>query len=487
MTSRSVSVSESPAPRVRVAPKAADTFGDLAADLAGDYGLVPDEWQRWILDDWLAVNDGRWASLKCGLSVPRQNGKNGALEVRELFGMIGRGEKVLHTAHQVKTAQKHFRRLKHFFGVKADDPAAKFPELNALVSELRNVNGQEAIFLKNGGSVEIVARSQGSGRGFTVDVIVCDEAQDMSDDDLEALLSTSSAGPLGDPQWIFTGTPPGPKANGEVFARNRTDALDGKTKKTSWLEWAADPGDDLDDPKVWAKANPGLTSGRLLLDVIEGERSTFSDEGFMRERLGMWATASRAQVIDADSWREAADEQSVAVDRLALSVDVSPDRATASVAVAGQRDDGTWHVELDEQRHGVGWLPAYLELRCARNDIRAVVIDGASPAASILDELRQRKVKVTTTGARDMAAACGTFYDGVMDGWLHHIDQPQLNSALSVARKRPLGDAWAWNRKNAASDITPLVAVTLALWGAQNSKVKKPTRDTSPRRVVVYQ
>lgn len=472
-------------PRVRVAPRAADTYGDLAADLAGDYGLQPDDWQQLILDDWLAVSGGRWASLKCGLSVPRQNGKNGTLEVRELFGMIGRGEKILHTAHQVKTAQKHFRRLKHFFGKRADDPSAKFPELNALVDELRNVNGQEAIFLKNGGSVEIVARSQGSGRGFTVDVIVCDEAQDMSDDDLEALLATSSAGPLGDPQWIFTGTPPGPKANGEVFTRNRVDALDGKARKVCWHEWSADVGDNFDDPGVWEKANPGLASGRLLLDVIEGERGTFSDEGFGRERLGMWASAAAQSVIDADTWSACADQQSVAVDRLALAIDVAPDRSRGSVSVAGQREDGLWHVELDEQRNGVGWLTAYVAARCERNDIRAVVIDGASPAASMVDDLSQRGVKVTTTSARDMAGACGSFYDGVMEGWLRHIDQPQLNASLSTARKRALGDAWAWNRKNAASDITAVVACTLALFGAQSSAVKRPIRKPGGGKVVV--
>jgi hypothetical protein len=78
-----------------------------------------------------------------------------------------------------------------------------------------------------------------------------------------------------------------------------------------------------------------------------------------------------------------------------------------------------------------------------------------------------------------MAGACGQFYDGVMDAWLHHIDQPQLNVALSVARKRPLGDAWAWNRKNAASDITPLVAATLALWGAQSSTVTQPKQPSA--------
>lgn len=464
------------APRVHVAPKAADGYGDLAANLAGDYGLQPDDWQQTILDDWLAESKSRWSSLTCGLSVPRQNGKNGVIEMRELFGMVGRGEKVLHTAHQVKTAQKHFRRLKHFFGKRAKDEAARFPELNALVTEVRNVNGQEMITLANGGSVEIVARSQGSGRGYTVDVIVCDEAQDLSDDDLEALLSTSSASPLQNPQWIFTGTPPGPRANGEVFTRVRDEALDGKSRKLCWHEWSCEAGVDLDDHQAWHQANPALGT-RLLFDVVEGERGRFSDEGFARERLGMWASAAGDMVIDAQSWAAVGDEQSLATDRFAIAVDVSPDRLSASVALAGQRDDGLWHIELDEQRSGVGWLVPYLtRLLEANPQIRALVIDGASPAASIIDDLKTAKVKVTTTRARDMANACGQLYDGVMEQWLRHTNQPQVAYALSVARKRSLGDAWAWNRKNAGADITSLVAATLALWGAQSAGVKKPAR-----------
>jgi len=73
-----------------------------------------------VLDDWLAEKSGRWASLTCGLSLPRQNGKNALIEVRELFGMVGRGEKFLHTAHEVKTARKAFKRLQHFFGTRPD-------------------------------------------------------------------------------------------------------------------------------------------------------------------------------------------------------------------------------------------------------------------------------------------------------------------------------------------------------------------------------
>lgn len=174
-------------PCVTITSPAIDSLGDLAVSLAADYKLVPDPWQAWVLDNWLATMGGTWANLTCGLAVPRQNGKNAAIEIRELFGVIGRGERILHTAHEVKTAQKHFRRLKRFFGQKTNDPAAKFPELNALVENVRNVNGQEAIFLKNGGSIEIAARSKGSGRGFTVDVLVMDEAQQLTDEALEAL------------------------------------------------------------------------------------------------------------------------------------------------------------------------------------------------------------------------------------------------------------------------------------------------------------
>ena len=151
------------------------------------------------MSDWLRVRAGRWASLDCGLSCPRQNGKNAILEVYELFVTVGLGRRVLHTAHEVKTGRKHFRRLRYFFGERAADPGAEFQELNKFVREIRNVNGQEGIYLTNGGSIELVARSKSSGRGFTVDTLVCDEAQELTDDELQAINPSISAAPSGDP------------------------------------------------------------------------------------------------------------------------------------------------------------------------------------------------------------------------------------------------------------------------------------------------
>jgi hypothetical protein len=468
-------------PRVSLRPVAPDgRDADDAVALSSAYGLVPDDWQAWTIRGWLSrKRDGKLAASRCGIAVPRQNGKNGILEIVELFKLVVLGRRILHTAHEVKTARKAFLRLCSFF----ENPR-QYPELAALVRDIRRTNGQEAIYLLNGGSIEFIARSKGSGRGFTVDDLVCDEAQELSEDALAALLPTISAAPSGDPQVILTGTPPAPSMSGDVWTRMRTAGIERKDKRLCWDEWSSEGAVDLDDIQQWISSNPAL-GGRLSLDVLKDEREAFDDDTFARERLGMWAGTNGTAVIDPITWASAADVSSVAIDRLALAVDVSPDRSVASISLAGQRADGMWHMELDEQRNGVGWLVPWLVARCSRNDIRAVVIDGMSPAASIIDDLRQHKIKVTTTAARDMAAACGTFYDGVMEGWLRHTDQPQVNAALSVARKRALQDAWAWNRKNATSDITPLVSCTLALWGAQSSTVTKPSRSASTRRVVV--
>lgn len=218
------------APRLRVAAdRRAKSFGPIAGDFASQFGLTPDAWQDLVLEDWLAAN-GRdeWKHPIAGLSLSRQNGKNALLEMRELFGLVLLGENILHSAHEVKTAQAHYRRFKEFFGVKANDENARYPELNAMVEQVRNVNGQEAIILKNdpekgwhGGSLRVIARSKSSGRGFTADLIVLDEAQELTEDALEALTSTGSAGHLGNSQVIYTGTVPGPNANGAIFARIR--------------------------------------------------------------------------------------------------------------------------------------------------------------------------------------------------------------------------------------------------------------------------
>jgi len=78
--------------------------------------------------------------------------------------------------------------------------------------------------------------------------------------------------------------------------------------------------------------------------------------------------------------------------------------------------------------------------------------------------LEEQGVNVQALGATDAAKACGLLVDLVNDDQLRHLGSGELASALRGATSRPLGDAWAWSRKHSNVDITPLVAVTNAVW-----------------------
>lgn len=100
--------------------------------------------------------------------------------------------------------------------------------------------------------------------------------------------------------------------------------------------------------------------------------------------------------------------------------------------------------------------------------------DDRGPVASLLPEIKLAGVEVETLNAQDHAQACGFLIDVVNQDKLRHLAQPELRAAIKGAATRPLGDAWAWSRKNSHVDISPLVSCTLALWGFGRSSGKEP-------------
>src|SRR5699024_11865307 len=124
----------------------------------------------------------------------------------------------------------------------------------------------------------------------------------------------------------------------------------------------------------WRKANPSYPKRTPAQSMLRLKRK-LTEEDWLREGMGIWDSNASLSVIDPVTWSARADESSVIDSRLALAVDVAPDRSVAAVSVAGQRADGDWHVEVDEQRNGGGWLFGYIDQRCERNDIRIGVVD----------------------------------------------------------------------------------------------------------------
>src|SRR5690606_17370011 len=338
-------------PRIRHAPSVRANAWEDVSDLAASLGLQLDEWQEEVLRAAMGERaDGRWAARQVGVSTPRQNGKTMLIVARALAGLLLFDEQIIIvSAHRQDTAREVFFRLVQII---EDNPA-----LENRVDFIARSEMREFIRMKTGQEVRFKARSSGSGRGFSCDCLLLDEAQILTAAAWSALLPTMSARP--NPQVWLLGTPPTPHDDGEVFTRLRHAGVEGKDSRLAWIEWSAEPTDDFDDPETWAKANPAY-GVRIDYEAIAAERAVMTDDQFARERLGIWDDISSAGIIPRLSWEQQADTASIAVDRLALGVEVGPDLAWASVALAGQRADGDWHIELDEDQHtrgrGVEWL-----------------------------------------------------------------------------------------------------------------------------------
>ena len=466
-------------PRISNYPKASWSDADDCADLAAAYGLLPDEWQRNVLEAWMGRKaNGRWAAGRWGLAVPRQNGKNAILEMVELFFMTVLGLKILHTAHEVKTARKAFLRIASFF-----ENERKYPELAEMVEYIRKTNGQEAIQLTNGGSIEFIARSKGSGRGFTVDVLVCDEAQEYDEDAQAALLPTISSAPSRDPLQILLGTPPAPGMNGDVFTRTRSAGVEGKDRRLAWVEWSAASDAKPGLRTEWAKTNPSLGI-RLNASTVADEFAAMSPEMFVRERLGRWdESAMGSKAVEAAAWdRLTVGPGDVPVGRRVVGVRFSPDGATVGVAGAVKPDDESepFFVEAIEQRstaEGTQWLVDFLVER--HDDLAQIVVDGKAGVGYLVNALRAEGVSgktILTPSVGDATAAYSMMDAAIRNGSVRHSGQHDLDVQVKAALRRKIGNegGFGWEAPSGGS-VAGFEAVTLAHWGARVTR-RRPGR-----------
>lgn len=480
-------------PRVRSVPSYVSSKGPEAIEVAAAFGIELDPWQELGITDGCGVReDGKWAAFEVVGEVARQNGKGGIIEVRELAGIFAWGEQlIVHSAHEFPTATEAMLRMEEIL--------AGMPEYAAQVKSVSRSHGSEGFIFKSGQRLRYRTRTKGGGRGFTIrETLILDEAMVLQDAFIAALLPTlSSQSVQGNPQVWYFGSAVDQLVHeyGVVFARLRARALRGGDPSLAYMGWTgADPFDEdgkpitpdhpsvadlLADPEAWASANPALGI-RISGEHVENELRSMGAREFAVERLGIgdWPDIDAGESpISVDAWDSLADPDSVLRDPIALAFDVSPDRAMASISAAGLRPDALNHVELVDRQRGTGWLvDRIVELNATHKPV-AVLFDASGPAASLIPELEEAGVELTPVTASEHAQACGMLFDYVDQERLRHLGTPELRASIRGAAKRPLGDAWAWSRKNSSIDITPLVSSTLALWGARTIE---PQSDGDP-------
>jgi hypothetical protein len=450
-------------PRLQSVPPCESSEGERVAALAEAAGLDLDDWERWVLDQGLGRDrSGQWSAFEKALIVSRQNGKGAILEALELAALFlddFGADLILHSAHEFKTASEAFRRVQ--------GRIENHPSFSRRVRQVYLQRGAESIELKNGKRLRFIARTGGSGRGFSADLVILDEAYELGDAAMAALLPTLSARP--NPQIWYTSTAGLPTSVQLGHVRER--GLRGDDPSLAFFEWSVDPAAyDAADPRDWARANPGLGI-RITPEYIAKERAALAPDEFARERLGIGtypADTAGWAVIPAAAWADLADPESQPASPVAFAVAVDGKTGRrGAIGAAGFRQDGLLHVELADYRPGTSWIVPRLTDMYQRNG-GMVVVDAGGYEGSLVLPLEQAGVPVTSPSSRDVAAAFGQFYDAVTDSKsLRHLGQPELDAAVAAAVTRDVGDAGrTWGRRLAAGDISPVVAVTLAAWAA---------------------
>lgn len=454
------------------------TDGEDAALLMQAYGVTLDPWQRDVLDCWLGLDrHGYYSTTSAGLAVPRQNGKNVCFEAREFFGLVIKAERILHTAHQTITSKKSFRRLEAMFTDK------RHPEVCALVKDIRYTNGEEAIELTNGGRIEFSTRSRQRARGFDgISLIVYDEAQELTDDQVEAVMATLAASTTGTRQILYAGTPPYPGCPGVVFRRRRAAVMAEASESDAWHEWSVEGSGiseiDVANRKLWYSTNPAL-GRRLTEDFTAEELRSMSADGFARERLGWWCPELETvddKAISEAVWDACRSEELKPEGKTAYGVKFSADGAEVALCGAVVPKSGPARISLIERRPtgmGTQWLADWLNERSGKAS--CVVIDGRNGVDVLVEKISgtwRFKNSVIRPTSKDVLAAVSLLCNDLAERNLSwYAGQEALRDSAITSVKRPISGGWGFGGDNS----TPIEAASLALWGARTSK-RDPTK-----------
>lgn len=485
------------------------------------YELYP--WQKWVLlNGFGTAPNGQWAAMQNALIIPRQNGKGTVLEVRELYGLfVLRENLIIHTAHELKTSQEHFLRICNAI---EDNPSLK----SKVDGNPRKANGQEEIRLKrqpalvmgpngtrkrirNAPRLRFLARSRGSARGFTADLVVYDEAMILSTESVGASLPTLSA--LPNPQVWFTGSA-GMEDSFQLARLHSQIVKD--NKKIFGAEWSIvphketcprnesrgrpsnnfvvcdDPNHmDRDVPETWAVANPTL-GYRIQPSYIEKmELDTMDPVEFDRERnsVGQWPSEEAAwAVIPKDLWETLLVRPPKSEERkgaqIAFAVDVDPDGRTTTVSIAWVHH-GKILIEIPPKwsRPGTGWVVDFMKTMDKKYRPVAIVVPRSGAAAGLGDDIEKMwpdnpkwGTKVVRATVADEAAAFAWFTQQCRNKNqpLVHLAQefnPSLYSSIGNAETRVVGDGGrTWSRRDSETDITPITSATLCAWGLNKKR-----------------
>lgn len=498
------------------------------------FELLP--WQRWLLIHALELRpDGRLRFRNVVVLVSRQNGKSTLSQVLSLWWLFVLGVRlVLGTAQDLDVAEEIWQGAVDLVHEQDEDEHYIRPEMVEMVGHISQRNGSKALKLKTGERYKIKAANRRAGRSMSGDRIILDELREHQNWEAWAALTKttmarpkaqvwcfSNAGdstsvvlrhlrkighqPLGDPDGLSANedvdlTAPPPLEDLDVDQDDEledddlddvdeTDLVDFKPGDDLGLfEWSAPPGCSVWDRAGWAQANPSL-GYTVEAQTIASAAATDPEWVFRTEVLCQWPEGVLVGPFPAGTWddcqvklapgakRLPASEQIIPGSRIYAALEVSKERKTACVTVAGRRPDGLAQVEVRAVEPGTDWVLGWFgDPKRAVRKTYPIVIRTGSPAWTLAPDLIKAGYRVVEWKGTAVADGCGLLFDAVKDRKLRHTGGSILNVPAGTASTRILErGAWVWDSKRSPHDIAALWGATGALWA-----LNRPGGDPPP-------
>lgn len=495
-----------------------------ALELAGDLRVTMNAFGQLVMPDRDPM-DPLFRFRRVVVLVARQNGKSTLSQALSLFFLYVLGvDLILGTAQDLDTAEEVWDAVL--------DTIEETPDLAELADRPVKVNGKKTIRLKTGERYKVKAANRRAGRGLSGDLILLDELREhQSWDAWAAITKTTQARPsamiwalsnagdmssvvlrtlrmmahneLGDPDGINAAAaanllPTGDEISEMVDLTDADDAAEpevapedmvGEASTLGIFEWSAPPGCSVMDPAGWQWANPSLGHG-ISRQTIAGDASTEGKSPetewvFRTEVLCQWPDGAMRGPFAPGSWERqlVKDEADAEVRRArlvsakrAMCVHVSHDRSRAYIAAAGENVLGETVVSVVQSGLGVAWVRPWLE----ENADRILSVTGQGRGSWVSDLINEweadptfRLPLVPWAGA-ELVAAFGQAFDALRDGTVWHTDQPILDTAAALAKKKDLGGGWVIDDRGSKCDTAPLNAWIGALWLWRRPKKAAP-------------
>ena len=463
--------------------------------------LLP--WQNWLAIHAFEVVDTpdgwRFRYRTVIVEIGRQNGKTLFGSVVALFFLYQLGVGlVLGTAQDISNAEDTW--------AMCVEMAQNNDELAEEIKHVWYTNGSKRLQLFENRDYRVKASNRKAGRGKSADLVLLDELREHQTWEAWASLSKTGIARKNSLMWCMSNAGDGTSVvlrhfrlrahaqlgdpDGIVKAMGDSETISDDQIEGSALglfEWSAEPDADPGDINAWRQANPSL-GYTIELTSIKAAYADDPPDVFRTECLCQWVTTTVTPPFPVDAWDAGKDEGSRIADGSPLwfGVDISADRTHAAIGVCGKRPDDKWHVELAEYRSGTGWIVKWFQNAAPNYEggMKVALQSKGAPIASMMEVIGAVDgVEIVECCGKDVAGWCGRMWDAVASCLpesetgatpVFHITQPALDLAANIAATRPMGDgAWAWDRNKSMEDISPLVAVTMALGAATQIKTEK--------------